>query len=391
MRRIAWILVLLIVISGGAYFWLRPDPASLEQVTGPLCATVQPQRGTITESVIGRGKLAARRLTYVPLPEMGRRITRILVRENEQVAAETCLAVVESDPQFLMELSNTKGEIARNDQFLQELEKKLQREKGLLGEGFIAADGVKQTETQLNNARLQRDLLAERLQLLQKSIGDDGSYCVRAPFAGTVLRLNKKEGDLVHMMEQRDGMMNNSSLLVLADMSVLEVDYQLSEIYLESVGAGDTVELVFDAFPRQSYRGQVEKISPVAVIPPGEQNGFKELSYYPVTIQVLDPDTKLMPGLSCKISITVQHVDNGLLAPISALLKDDGHDYVYVAHGTEISRRQVTVGLVNEEKFEVRSGLTENDEICQDPFVVAERQALLEQRREKSWLERLFQ
>jgi len=391
MKKILWILVLPVVTLGLAYFWLRPNLAPVALPNEPLCSTAQLQRGSIAENIIGRGKLAARRLTYVQLPEMGKRISKILVGENEKVAVDQCLAVVEVDQQFVMEMSNTKGEIAKNEQIVRELTKRLKRENGLLAEGFIAADGVKQTKTQLDQAQLQHDLLSERLQLMRKNLGSDGDYCVKAPFAGTVLQLNKREGDLVHMMDQSEGLLTNTSLLVLGDMSVLEVDFQLSEIYLGTVQPGDTVELVFDAFSGRSYRGEVEKISPVAVIPPGEQSGFKELSYYPVKIKVLEPDPQLVPGLSCKVSITVDKVADTLLAPLSALLKDDAKDFVYVVRGDEVLRQQIGVGLVNEESFEVRSGLAEKDEICRDPFVVAERQALLEQHRNKSWLERLFQ
>lgn len=78
----------------------------------------------------------------------------------------------------------------------------------------------------------------------------------RAPFAGTVGRVQVREGEQIH---------RGAPLLTLGDLSTLRVETtDLDEIDVAKVHVGETVHITFDAFPDRVLKGRIIRIDPMA-------------------------------------------------------------------------------------------------------------------------------
>jgi HlyD family secretion protein len=83
---------------------------------------------------------------------------------------------------------------------------------------------------------------------------------IRAPIAGTVLRKNAEEGNIVNPIA-----FNGSySLCELADLSDLEVELCVQEREISRVFYDQHCKIRTDAFPKRMYDGTVSRLMPVA-------------------------------------------------------------------------------------------------------------------------------
>jgi len=137
---------------------------------------------------------------------------------------------------------------------------------------------------------------------------------VRAPFGGTITTVEAIPGDLVNP---------GSPAFTLTDFSHLYVDLTISEIDINQVHTGQDVTLSFDAIPNQTYQGKVSDVGRVGNVTQGVVN-FK------VTVELVDADDAIKPGMTAAVSIVVQQIDDVLLVPNRAVRVVDGERVVYI-------------------------------------------------------------
>jgi len=83
---------------------------------------------------------------------------------------------------------------------------------------------------------------------------------VRAPIAGTILRKNAEEGNIVNPVA-----FNGSySLCEMADLSDLEVDLSIQERDIARVFVGQVCQVRAEAYPDRTYQGVVSRLMPIA-------------------------------------------------------------------------------------------------------------------------------
>ncbi|MHB1687134.1 MAG: HlyD family secretion protein [Ignavibacteriaceae bacterium] len=127
---------------------------------------------------------------------------------------------------------------------------------------FYRPDDIKQAE-----ANLERQKAA--VDLLKKYISD--SY-VTAPISGFVVKKFVEAGESVVPL---------SSLVMLSNLSYVDLYIYVSEVELGSVKLGQSADVSIDAFKNKTYRGKVIYISP-------------EAEFTPKNIQTKDERTKLV-------------------------------------------------------------------------------------------------
>ncbi|MBU0486065.1 MAG: efflux RND transporter periplasmic adaptor subunit [Proteobacteria bacterium] len=382
----------------------KPADKTGDQRGPTSCQTITVEPGEIATVITGRDKLTTKRFSQIRTSG-NKKIKKVLVKEGELVEKDQCLALVETDDQYDLELHNARWGLITNEQKLTELTSRLQDQEKLYAEGFIALLAIKETKSQLAQLETQKNILEKKINLYENKLGqtagespdlnvkaDSGDICVKAPFAGTVMQIFKHEGDIpTPAAEQNFPEPNAGTIMILADLSEYFVEYKVSEIDLAKIEKGQAVSLIFDSFPTKTYRGVVDHISDISSVTRKDQmQEQRDLSYYLVKIKVIDSGPELKQGLSCRVSIEIEHKKGVLLAPVRALIKEDDGEYVFTLAGGLITKKQITTGLLNENMFEITSGLTAGDQICVDPFIVMEQEALRKQKADRNWLEKIF-
>ncbi|MEA3351037.1 MAG: efflux RND transporter periplasmic adaptor subunit [Chloroflexota bacterium] len=137
--------------------------------------------------------------------------------------------------------------------------------------------------------------------------------CITAPFDGVITQAISQPGDQVEV---------GTVAFRLDDLSRLTVDIQISEMDINRIEIGQDVTLRFDAVLAKEYHGRVVDISPVGT----ETEGTVDFG---ATIELIDADAEVRPGMTSEVDVIVGHVDDDLLVPNQAIRMLSGQRVVY--------------------------------------------------------------
>ncbi|MFB3815242.1 MAG: efflux RND transporter periplasmic adaptor subunit [Terriglobales bacterium] len=272
-----------------------------------------------------------------------------------------------------------------------------------------AADAtVAQAEAAVIQAKAQLDSAHRRISqhaATLKRAGDVLSKTeYRAPFDATVTNLPVREGETVVM-----GIQNapGSTLMTLADMSVITAEVKVDETDIVNVKLGQPAEVTIDALPKKIFKGKVTEIGENAMLrstgvaTSQSTVGSQEAKDFKVVVTLENPPENLRPGLSCTAKITTATTSNALAMPIQALTvrprkdleqkkngkkssvqaaapetaKDSSSDQeelqgVFVIRNRRAEFVPVETGISATTEIEVLKGLNEGDEIVTGSYKV---------------------
>ena len=264
--------------------------------------------------------------------------------------------------------------------------------------GLVQANArVAQTKAQKDSADRHvaqaRANLTRVADVLQK-------YTYWAPYDGVITNLPVREGESVVI-----GIQNalGSTLMTLADMSVITAEVKVDETDIVNVHIGEAAEVTIDAIPKKSFHGVVSEIGDNAIVrstgvATSQQNtASEEAKDFKVVVTITDPPAELRPGLSTTAKITTATRQDILAIPIQALTirsldqlqaaakgpatkaappaatsrdaKDDVQG-VFVVRNRKVEFVPVTTGIMGTTDLEVVSGLKESDEVVTGSYKV---------------------
>jgi HlyD family secretion protein len=137
---------------------------------------------------------------------------------------------------------------------------------------------------------------------------------VTAPFSGTLTEVYARPGDQVAP---------GTPAFRVDDLSRLLVDASVSEVDINRVQVGQEAVITLDGVFAREYRGRVVEVAPVGV----ETRG---VTTFPVTVEILDADEAVRPGMTADVQIITRSMEDVLLIPSRALRMLNGERVVYV-------------------------------------------------------------
>jgi HlyD family secretion protein len=273
-----------------------------------------------------------------------------------------------------------------------------------------ADSGLIQAQARVAQAKAQKDsadkhvaqnraTLTRFADVLQKA-----SYS--APFDGVITNLPVREGETVVI-----GIQNSpgSTLMTLADMSVITAEVKVDETDIVNVRLGQPAEVTIDAIPRKIFHGMVSEIGDNAIVrstgvaTSQQSSASEEAKDFKVVVTVTDPPPDLRPGLSTTAKITTAARSGVLSIPIQALSarskaqleqekstpgsvhaaapapketasKNKGAQQdvqgVFVIRNKKAEFLPVTTGITGASDVEVVNGLSEGDEVITGSYKV---------------------
>ena len=283
-------------------------------------------------------------------------VTRLLVTPGQQVAAGQALAMVDS-PDFAAATSAYAKALAtaRTTRQLADADRDLAQHNG------VSAREAQQAETDALNAAADRDAALQALQGLKvdpKAIADiqagrpigriEGA--IRAPIAGTLVEKLITPGQLLAA--------GTTPAFTVANLSKVWVLAQISATDVASVSAGDTAE-VETGVAAATLTGVVDNVA--ALVNP-------DTRAVTARVVVANPGGLLKKQMYVRVRLRSRQESTGLLAPVSAILRDDENlPFVYVADPAGgFSRRHVTLGYRTGDQYEIASGLKAGDRLVAD-------------------------
>jgi HlyD family secretion protein len=262
-----------------------------------------------------------------------------------------------------------------------------------------------QAQAKVDQAKAQQDSADKHISqnqanltrvsdVLQKTVYD-------APFDGVITNLPVREGETVVI-----GIQNapGSTLMTLADMSVITAEVKVDETDIVNVKMGQPAEVTIDAIPRKVFHGTVSEIGDNAIVrstgvsTSQATSTSEEAKDFKVVVTLTDPPADLRPGLSATAKITTATRNNIVTIPIQALTVRTQADLAAAKDGTKGSVQaaapvdsakqkqeiqgvfvirnkkaefvSVDTGISGTTDIEVTKGLQEGDEIITGSYKV---------------------
>ncbi len=195
-----------------------------------------------------------------------------------------------------------------------------------------------------DHARAQAQL-ADARAALASARSSYAAANIRSPIAGTVYSIPVSEYDFVPL---------GDDLLDVADLNRIQVDAYFDEPEIGKLATGQTVRIVWDAKPSQTWHGHISR-APTTVVTYNTRNVGECI------IAVDDAKGDLLPNTNVTVTVTYSQRFNVLSVPREALHTEGLTNYVFRVINSKLVWTPVQVGAVNLNRVEITGGLAEKD------------------------------
>jgi HlyD family secretion protein len=175
---------------------------------------------------------------------------------------------------------------------------------------------ITQAEQQMAEANLDNALavVEERQAALDQAEVDLGRTVIRAPINGIIIKRDVNPGQTVAVS------LEAKTLFKIAnDLREMEVHGKIDEADVGQLKVGQTAQFTVDAYPNQTFGGQVQQIrkSPEIV---------QNVVTYTAIISAPNPDLLLLPGMTAQLRVKVSELGGILKIPSQALRFRPGNE-----------------------------------------------------------------
>lgn len=375
-RPPAWLIASAVVIgiAAVAFPLLRGMSAFAPEVTVGSALVERPGSGA--ETVLAASGYVVARTKAAVSAKLAGRLEELNVEEGSTIRADDIIARLENDA-LRAEVEAARATTLQSEASLarSRADRDLARVDRSRQEQLVAADLG--TRSDLDSARsvvaareaavaeASAFLAATRARLVQAEVGLENAN-VRAPFDGVVLRKEAEVGEYV-APSVASGSLTRGAIVTMADLRSLEVEADVAEGNIGRLLPGMHAEIGLDAVPDRRYRGRLRQVMPTAE---------RQKATVQVKVALLDPDERVKPEMSAKVTFLSSEPDPAALAapavvtaPASAIVVDaaGGGASAWIAAEGSVRRVAVIIGERRGDRVVIASGLSGGESLVLAP------------------------
>jgi RND family efflux transporter MFP subunit len=261
------------------------------------------------------------------LAEVRGKVEKVAVEEGDYVKKSDLIARIDRRDyeNALASASASHGLAAKN----------LERIKDLFAKAIVSKADLDRAQAEVK--RLEAAVKTAELNLRRCSI--------KAPFSGTVNRLDAKEGLLLKTGEP---------VAVILDISSVKVSVGIPESDVDAVRKLTDFKVTIDALGGRILRGKKVFLSKS----PGSRARLYELQ-----LSVINPGEEILPGMFARVDIVKEEVAGGIAVPLYAIVNRDDESFVFVATNGMSKARLVELGIVEGWLVQITKGLEPGERV----------------------------
>ena len=233
-----------------------------------------------------------------------------------------------------------------------------------------ARSRLAQEQAKLRNKEATFNLQKERLEKYQAQYK---ACTIKAPVPGQVvygssmLDRHQRSRELIEVgAEVRE----RQRIISIPDTSQMKVEIKVHETWIGKVQPGQAARISVSAFPDETFNGIVLRKAPLA----DPQNWRSpDLKVYATDVAIEGNHDFIKTGMSARVEVIIDRLQNVLTVPIQAVVAFEGKKYCYLHRSGGPVRQQVETGQFNANFVEIKSGLTESDNVLLNPPRVKQR------------------
>ncbi len=259
-----------------------------------------------------------------------------------------------SDPKTLASVQRAEA-----DRF--EADQKYNRAREMFQDKLISQQQLDEAASRFQSTRATYDVALQEVdrlkallvsseaseKLAEKKLND---AIIRAPFPGSVKTREVHPGEFLRVQ---------SPVMVLVRTDRLRARLAVPERWAGWVKDGATVDLQVQAFPNETFHGQISRINPSV---------SQDSRTFDAEALLINADGRLKPGFFVQASIPSEKEEKTIFLPERAVNYRYGVYKVFLLHGNQVSERQIRpAGQTEDERgrrFEIAEGLKPGDRVA---------------------------
>lgn len=371
MKKRFFILLGLLVAAGAAYYFFSSNS---KQETTYLTESVT--RGNVEKTVVASGSVESVNEVDVGSQASGK-ITKLYVKLGQEIKKGEMIADIDSTTQI--NTLNTKKAALVSYQAQLKAKKtaydvalsSYNRLSKLYTQKATSLDSVNTAKSTLDNAKAEMEAVEANIKQAEIEVNtaetNVGYTKITAPMDGTVISVPVSEGQTVNANQ------TTPTIVTIADLSKMKIKPEISEGDITKVKAGQEVSFTILSDSQTVYHSVIDSVDP-ANTTTSDSSSTSSLSsssssttsaiYYYANVLIDNPDRILRIGMTTENNIKIANSKDVLLVSNMAIQKRDGKNFVNVLNDkNQPEPREVEIGVQNDFKTEIKSGLNEGEKV----------------------------
>lgn len=328
------IFVLLVIILAGFLFFRVRNGNAVE------VEAAQPARQDIRESVSASGEVRARKYSELLFSSTGE-LDDIFVEKGDIVKKGEKIARLDTTKtyqSYLQAEASLRSAQATLDRVYDEVK------------GHEDDESFEQRETR-TAAEAAKDKAYRAFVIASENLADN---ILRAPFDGVV-------ADVPNTITEGSYLTSTNKFTVL-DPETMYFEVAVSEVEVPKLKVGQEVSVEIDAFENYPVRGQITYIGYTSVT---TSTGG---TAYPVEVELPQAiEKQLRVGMNGDAEFVIRQKDSVLTLPLTAIVEDDGGDFVWVVRNGKAKKTNVKTGISSINDIEIMEGLSGDETVIERP------------------------
>ena len=365
MKKIIIILIVAALAGAGYFYFFKPKaPSDLRFMTTHVT------KGNIVSRVLATGTLEGYKQVSVGAQVSGQ-LQKLYVDAGDEVKQGQLLAQIDSRTQqnalkdAQSQLNTYKAQLVAKQATLKRATLEFNRQQNMLKSDASAKADFEAAEASLAQAKADVNVVEQQIKQAEIKVDtakiNVGYTKIEAPIDGTVIAIVTDEGQTVVSNQTA------TTILKLATMDTMTVKAEISEADVIKIKPGMEVEFTILGDPKRVFKSTLKKIAPAPQSASSSSNTTTSSTstaiYYNAEFDVPNDDRVLRVSMTAECSIILAQKKDVLIVPITAVKTDHrtGKSYAMVLRKGGPQRVDVELGLRDQTKVEVSSGLTERD------------------------------
>ena len=372
MKKRFFILLGLLIAAGVTYYFFSSNN---KQETTYLTESVT--RGNIEKTVVASGSVESVNEVDVGAQASGK-ITKLYVKLGQEIKKGEMIADIDSTTQI--NTLNTKKAALVSYQAQLKAKKtaydvalsSYNRLSKLYTQKATSLDSLNTAKSTLDNAKAEMEAIEANIKQAEIEVNtaetNVGYTKITAPMDGTVISVPVSEGQTVNANQ------TTPTIVTIADLSKMKIKPEISEGDITKVKAGQEVSFTILSDSQTLYHSVIDSVDPANTTTSDSSSTSTSSSsssssttsaiYYYANVLIDNPDRTLRIGMTTENNIKIANAKDVLLISNMAIQKRDGKSFVNVlSDKNQPEQREVEVGVQNDFKTEIKSGLKEGEKV----------------------------
>ena len=225
----------------------------------------------------------------------------------------------------------------------------------------LQSDVENTRKRQAAEIRILEITLERHKRHLDRHANDIARFSIHSPIDGLVVYQSMWSGSSMRQIETGDQVAPGQPFMKVVNPSSMMLEAKINQAESDRFRLNQNAEMRLDAFNGLVLKGHIFSIGAIAA--GGMRQNFF-IRNVPVRISFDTVEHRLIPDLSGSADVLLESSEeNAVLAPLGAVMDEEGKSYVQVKTAQGFAKLEVKTGLRNDTHAVIASGLEAGQEI----------------------------